>query len=124
MCTFLRVGGADYRPLLLDLARTLVGDPAALPDLPEPAARLSLDANLVGLKMLRATGSVIGAEAAPTGPYRPDPNGDWLVVRAYVPDGRESFLLGVSDRVGTGEIMTPDPGSGEAVVRALSRVFA
>lgn len=123
-CTFLRVGGADYRPLLLDLAQTLIGEAVALPELPEPAARLSLDANLVGLKMLRATASAAEAGAAPTGPYRPDPNGDWLVVRAYVPDGTESFLLGVSDRVGTGEIVTPDTGSGEAVVRTLSRVFA
>lgn len=123
-CSFYRVGGTNYEPLLYDLARSLLGDRVTLPDAPEPAARVTLDASLVGLRMGRATAGLgTPADPAGVGPFRPDPNGDWLVVRAFVPRGQESFLLGVSDRVGSGEIVITQPGSGVAVLRALYPAF-
>lgn len=124
-CTFHRVKGTDYSALLADLTRSLMGPGARLPRTSEPVERIALETTVVGLKMARGTGSVrdLGGDSAHAGPFRADPSGEWLVVRAFVPDGSESFLLAVSDRLGAAEIVVPSTEAGAAALRTLGPVF-
>ena len=69
------------------------------------------DVEIIGLRMPRVREGTSG------------PSGDWLVVLAYLPGSTAGFLLGVSNRLGAGEIVVSRPESGQAVVHVLSQVF-
>jgi hypothetical protein len=110
-CTLSRVPETDYSPLLKELAGK---PPDSISPIPPPSRRvdsLTLDVEIIGLKMPRVREGSSG------------PSGDWLVVQAYLPGSTESFLLGVSNRLGAGEIVVSRPESGPAVVDVLSQVF-
>ncbi len=112
-CTFFRSPDGDYTAMLRELAGKAAD---SITPIPAPTRRLQLltfDIEIVGLRMSR-----INSVAGPGGN-----SGDWLVVQAFVPGGAQSFLLGINDRLHTGEIVTSAPDSGVAVFHALSRVF-
>lgn len=103
----------DYTAML----RALAGKPhGSLTPLPPPTTRvesLTFDTEIIGLKMSRVN----------AGAFRAGPEGDWLVVQAFVPRGSESFLLGVNDRLNAGEIVIPRPEAATSVVHAFLQVF-
>ncbi len=110
-CTLSRTPETDYSAMLKELAGK---PPDSLTPIPPPSRRvdsLTLDVEIIGLKMPRVRSGTSG------------PSGDWLVVQAYLPGSTESFLLGVSNRLGAGEMVVPRPEAGPAVVHALSQVF-
>ena len=108
--TFHRALDVDYTALLQMLA---AGSEQALTP---PTARLeslSFEAEIVGLKMSRVD----------AGAFRAGPEGDWLVVQAFLPGSSESFLVGVNDRLKAGEIVITRPAAVAPVVHALTQVF-
>ena len=110
-CTIGRTPETDYSALLRELAGK---PPDSLTPIPPPSRRidsLTFDVEIIGLKMPRVREGTSG------------PSGDWLVVQAYLPGSTEGFLLGVSNRLGAGEIVVSRPESGQAVVHVLSQVF-
>ncbi len=112
-CTLFRSADADYRAMLRELAGKQAD---SLTPIPPPARRLQLltfDIEVVGLRVSRINSGVAQGGNS----------GDWLVVQAFVPGGAQSFLLGINDRLHTGEIVTSTPDSGLAVFQALSQVF-
>jgi hypothetical protein len=114
ICTFYRVPESDYSALLRELAGK---SPEGMTPIPPPSKRvdsLSFDMDIVGLKMPRVR---------PGGTTTTGPAGDWLVVQAYLPGSTQSFLFGVSNRLGAGEIVVPKAEWGPAVVHSLAQVF-
>lgn len=111
--TLHRLPDADYSAVL----RALWGKPeGSQTPLPPPSRRvesLSFDIDIIGLKMSRQS----------AGSFRAGPEGDWLVVQAYVPRSVEWFLLGVNDRLNAGELVITKSEAVPAVVQALSQVF-
>lgn len=118
-CTFHRAVDEDYSRMLRDLARVLTGVDGPVPAITSKVESLTLDCELLGLKLSRSS----AAAAGPTGPFLRDPPGEWQVVQIFVPAGRESFVLGVNDRQGSGEIAPIQLEFGPAVVQALAQVF-
>ncbi len=113
-CTLFRSPDGDYRAMLRELAGKQAD---SLTPIPPPTRRLKLltfDMEVIGLRMSR-----INSNAGSSG----GDSGDWLVIQAFVPGGAQSFLLGINDRLQTGEIVTSTPDSGVAVFQALSQVF-
>ncbi|UCC74717.1 MAG: hypothetical protein JSV86_09255 [Gemmatimonadota bacterium] len=111
--TFHRSLDADYTAMI----RALAGrPPGSLTPLPVPTGKvesITLETEIVGLKMSRVD----------AGAFQAGPSGDWLVVQAFVPRSSESFLLGVNDRLNAGEIVIARPEAVPAVIHALSQVF-
>ncbi len=112
-CTLFRSPESDYSAMLRELA----GKPDdSLTPVPPPSRRLQLltfDMEILGLRLSRIGSDGSVATSA----------GDWLIIQAFVPGGAESFLLGVNDRLHSGELVMSTPNSGPAVIHALSRVF-
>jgi hypothetical protein len=111
--TLQRSPDADYGTLLSELAGKSSGRPPAAGSPESRVNRLGLDAELVGLKLSRAS----------AGNFQAAPAGDWVVIQAFIPGGTESFLLGVNDRLASGEIYIPSAESIPAVMQALLQVF-
>lgn len=109
-CTILRMAGSDYTGLLAELAGTTS---ESLPQATHRANSLTFDIDIIGLKLPK-----VATQSAAVGPA-----GDWLVVQMYLPGSTESFLLGVSNRQGAGEISVPNAEAGPAVLHALKQVF-
>lgn len=111
--TFHRALDVDYTAML----RMLAGrSQNSLTPLPPPTAKLeslTFDTEIVGLKMSRVD----------AGAFKAGPEGDWLVVQAFVPRGSESFLVGVNDRLNAAEIVITRPEAVTTVVHALAQVF-
>ncbi len=111
--TFHRSLDVDYTAML----RVLAGKTGvSLTPLPPPTTRvesLTFDTEIVGLKMSRVN----------AGAFKAGPEGDWLVVQAFVPRGSESFLVGVNDRLNAAEIVITRPETVTSVVHALTQVF-
>lgn len=111
--TLRRLAEFDYDPFL----RKLAGRPdGSTTPVPPPVARVearTFDIELIGLKMAK-----VNAGAIQSGP-----NGEWLVVQAFLPRSAESFLFGVNDSLQAGEVVVPRPESISAVVHAFSQVF-
>lgn len=112
-CTLSRTPDTDYGPLLRELAGKTKQSLTPLPTPPQRVDSLTLDVQIIGLKM-----SQVSAAAVPAGPA-----GDWLVAQAFLPGSTESFLLGVSNRLSAGEIVIPKPESAPAVLHVLSQIF-
>lgn len=112
-CTLFRAPDGDYKAMLRELAGKAVD---SVTPLPPPTRRLQLltfDVEVIGMRMSRInSGASLGGDA-----------GDWMVVQAFVPGGAQSFLLGINDRLHTGEIVTSTAESGIAVFQTLSQVF-
>jgi hypothetical protein len=111
--TFHRSLDVDYSAML----RVLAGQPqGSLTPLPPPTTKLesfTFDTEIVGLKMSRVN----------AGAFKAGPEGDWLVLQAFVPRGSESFLVGVNDRLNAAEIVISRPEAVTTVVHALTQVF-
>jgi hypothetical protein len=111
--TFHRSLDVDYSAML----RVLAGKPqVSLTPLPPATTKLeslTFDTEIVGLKMSRVN----------AGAFKAGPEGDWLVVQAFVPRGSESFLVGVNDRLNAAEIVITRPEAVTSVVHALTQVF-
>ena len=121
-CTFSRVRGTDYSAVRKDLARSLFGAEPPAPGSAEPAPAVALPIRLVGPKMSRSAAP--GAPSPASGPFRSKPAGDWFVVEVLAAERGGSFLLGVNDRLGAGEIVVTRPETVPAVLKALGPVFA
>ena len=103
---------ANYSPML----RQLMGRANSLTPLPLPTPKIesmTFDVEILGYKMTRVN----------AGDFQLGPSGDWLVVQAFVPGSAESFLVGVNDRLNTGEIVIRKEESAPAVLHVLSQVF-
>ncbi len=110
--TLHRSPDADYSPML----RQLMGKPNSVTPLPPATPKvesMAFDIEIFGYKMTRIN----------AGDFQAGGLGDWLVVQAYVPRSAESFLIGVNDRLNTGEIVIQRAQSVPAVLHALSQVF-
>lgn len=107
-----RTQDADYAPML----RQLMGKPNSVTPIPPANPKvesMSFDIDILGYKMTRIT----------AGEFQAAGLGDWLVVQAYVPRSAESFVMGVNDRMNTGEIVIPRTQSVPAVLHVLSQIF-
>ena len=111
--TLQRSPDADYGALLSELSGKSSGRSPAAQSPESRVSKLSLDAELVGLKLSRAS----------AGTFQAAPAGDWVVIQAFIPGGTDSFLLGLNDRLASGELYIPTAKSVPAVMQALIRVF-
>ena len=111
--TFHRSLDVDYTAMLRALAGKPQGSLTPLPPSTTKVESLTFDTEIVGLKMSRVD----------AGAFKAGPEGDWLVVQAFVPRGSESFLVGVNDRLNAAEIVITRPEAITSVVHALTQVF-
>ena len=116
-CSFHRAADADYTSMLADLSESLAGPLTSLDSLSRVEA-LGFDFELIGLKMSREAGSQLTGGAFSSGTP-----GDWMVIQLYLPNSSDSFLLGLNDRLGAGEIVLNRPETGPRVLQALGLVF-
>ncbi len=121
-CVLQRASGSDYRPLVCDLVRTFLGvETSNPPRVRDRVNTLALPFEIVGLKMSRSLGGLTPADGP--GHYRSSPAGDWMVLQVFVPGRSESFLLGINDRQGCGELVPTGKDDGAPVIKTLARVF-
>ena len=110
--TLRRYPDDDYQEMLLDLA----GRPPTIPRIPAPkntVDSLGFDMEVIGFRMATVQREVT----------REGRSGDWTVVKAYLPGGADSFLLGTNEPLAAGEILIPRPESTRTVVLTLAKVF-
>ncbi len=110
--TLYRQAEVNYSPMLRELAGWPFGLDITPPHSGESTRSLTLDVELIGLRMPGVHGS-----------FGSGPAGEWLVVQAFLPRSAESFLLGVNDRQQAGEIAIPRSEDLEEVFQTLARVF-
>jgi hypothetical protein len=112
-CTLHRSPGSPPSALLEELAGQGASGATPVPPPTERADSLELDADVIGLKMPKVEPVADRAGGA----------GDWLVVQVYLPGSTESFLLGLNEHQGSGEIAVLKAEALTAVVRTLARVL-
>ncbi len=125
-CSFHRAPGIPYGGLLCDLVEKMTGvETASAPLVRQRVNAIVFSFDTIGRKMSRHADPVAqpGLGNGPAGQFRESPPGPWLVIRATVAGGGESFLLAINERQGVGEIVPGEPGDGLAIVEAFTDLF-